>query len=112
MAAPKGNKNAARGFQFRDALEKAMKQDRPQALRKLAVELLDQAVAGNMDAIKEVANRLDGRPGQRVEIEHSDSQAAKMLAAEERLRRHRVGTLSAAIQDLDPGDDDLPAYMQ
>jgi hypothetical protein len=35
-------------------------------LRDIACQLLDQAAQGNLTAINEVADRLDGKPGQQI----------------------------------------------
>lgn len=64
MAAPKGNKNAAKGKQFQDALRRALNADGREGLKNIATKLVDAAEAGEGWAIKEVADRLDGRPRQ------------------------------------------------
>ena len=38
----------------------------PQALEKIADKLLDQAMKGEISAIKELADRLDGKPAQAI----------------------------------------------
>lgn len=68
--APKGNKNAARGRTWRDAIDRAMKRNRT-ALDKCADALLNAAMTGDMTALKELGDRLDGKPQQA--IEHSGS---------------------------------------
>ena len=61
-----GNKLAVGGRKekpFRDALIMALKEagdDRPR-LRKIAATLLDKAESGDMQAIKEFADRIDGK---------------------------------------------------
>jgi hypothetical protein len=57
---------------FRDALmlaikEAEAKESHPRALRRVAERLLDEAAAGNVQAIKEIADRLDGKVPQGVE---------------------------------------------
>lgn len=64
MAAPKGNKNAAKGKEFRDALRRAMCAEGRDALRKIATKLVDAAEDGEAWAIREIADRLDGKPSQ------------------------------------------------
>lgn len=66
MAAPKGNKNAAKGKQFQDALRRALNADGREGLKNIATKLVDAAEAGEGWAIKEVADRLDGKPAQVV----------------------------------------------
>ena len=75
--APNGNSNAAKGKAWRDELDKALKQyenkedgiERGQALRKVAIKVVEQALAGSKDAWQEIGNRLDGKAAQ--SIEHS-----------------------------------------
>jgi hypothetical protein len=66
-----GNQNASRGHRWRDAIEAAL--DRAgnaegsragmvAALGKLADKLVADALAGNVEARTEIANRLDGKP--------------------------------------------------
>jgi hypothetical protein len=62
----KGNKNAARGAEWREAVVKAIK--RGQGLDKLADVLVAKALDGDMVAIKEVGDRLDGKPKQQVDL--------------------------------------------
>jgi len=74
--APIGNRNAARGAEWRDALRKALKDyeasgiKRGQALRKIAEKLVEKALEGDMAAIVEIGNRLDGKPAQPVLGQH------------------------------------------
>lgn len=80
MGAPKGNKNASRERrQFRAALERAIAQyeadglPRGEALNRVTEKLLEQALAGEQWAVKEIADRLDGRPAQVVTGEDGGS---------------------------------------
>lgn len=65
MANPQ-SRGQQRDKPFRDALrmEIAEAEDNPRSLRKIAIKLLDQAAGGDVQAIKEVADRLDGKPAQ------------------------------------------------
>jgi len=69
----KGNTNAARGTEWRDAIRAVVKQyekgdiKRKTALRKIAETLIEKAIAGDMAAIKELGDRLDGKSGQSVQ---------------------------------------------
>ena len=72
MGAPVGNKNAS-GTQdaekpFRDALRRAIVQDDGKRLRGAAEKLLDLADAGEPWAVKELADRTDGKSKQQTEI--------------------------------------------
>ena len=62
--APKGNKNAARGSEWRDAVRKEVK--RGDNLNLLAKKLISMAAEGDIQAIKEVGDRLDGKPVQAI----------------------------------------------
>lgn len=74
--APVGNKNAARGKHWRDALkaelatfeDKKLKVKRGLALRRIARQVIRDAICGEMDAIREIGNRLDGKPVQSTEV--------------------------------------------
>jgi hypothetical protein len=69
MAAPIGNRNAQKGKVFFDALRKAMAEDDHLRVRKAANKLLDLAAEGEHWAIKELADRLDGKSSQENFIE-------------------------------------------
>jgi hypothetical protein len=77
MAAPLGNRNAQKGKVFFDALRKAMAEDDHLRVRKAANKLLDLAAEGEQWAIKELADRLDGKPAQETLFE-SKSDGALM----------------------------------
>ena len=69
-----GNANSGpkREKPFRDALMLAIKDAEAQpnhhrALRRVAERLLDEAAHGNVQAIKEIADRLDGKVPQGIE---------------------------------------------
>jgi hypothetical protein len=72
-----GNAPSGRGDKpnvlLRDALILELAQEAPDAdgaptpkLRLLARKLIDDAIAGNLPAAKEIADRVDGRPAQAV----------------------------------------------
>lgn len=79
--APTGNNNSGRGKTWRDALDKAVKQytckkasiKRGEALFKIATGVVEQALAGNVQAIQELGNRLDGKPHQSMDIGITDN---------------------------------------
>jgi hypothetical protein len=57
---------------FRDALNLAVNEKRPDGLHRLRViadRLVTAAEEGDITAIKEVADRLDGKPSQSHEVE-------------------------------------------
>ena len=62
-------KNAKR---FGEALDRAIAQDEGKQLRKAAESLLNLAANGEMSAIKELADRLDGKSHQSMDIGNPD----------------------------------------
>ena len=72
--APLGNRNSGRGTMFRDQITKIITQENetlPEKKRRLhrsAQTLLTQAAKGTEWALKELANRLDGKAIQGVEL--------------------------------------------
>lgn len=63
-----GNDNARRGKLWNDALRKAIASDDGLRLRKAAEKLLDEAAEGKPWAVREIADRLDGKAFQSVEL--------------------------------------------
>lgn len=72
MAAPQGNSNAKRGTEWREAIRAAVKRyesddiKRGQALERVAKKVVSMALDGDMQAIKEIGDRLDGRAVQAI----------------------------------------------
>jgi hypothetical protein len=66
MAAPIGNKNAAKSRLFEQALHRAIAQDEGVRIRKAAETLLDKAAEGEIWAVQMLADRLDGKPTQQI----------------------------------------------
>ena len=75
MANPRGQQ---RDKPFRDALrmEIASAGEDLKKLRKIALALLDKAESGDVQAIKEVADRLDGKPAQEQTVTIDDKRDA------------------------------------
>lgn len=69
--APKGNKNAAKAKIWSDAIRKAVVQK--QNIDKLAMALVEKALEGDISALKELGDRIEGKVAQSVEqsTEHS-----------------------------------------
>lgn len=63
-----GNNNPSRGKIWNDALRRAITQEDGRRLRLAAEQLLDKAADGEAWAIKELADRLDGKAFQSVEL--------------------------------------------
>ena len=72
MSAPVGNQNARRAKELRDALNYALNNfensaiKKGQALREIGRKLVEMALDGNLGAIKEIGDRLDGKPAQAI----------------------------------------------
>jgi len=70
MSAPSGNKNARRAKELRDALNFALNNfennaiKKGQALREIGMKLISMALDGNLAAIKEIGDRIEGKPAQ------------------------------------------------
>lgn len=67
MAAPKGNQNAKKAKVWSDAIRKALAGDKTR-INRLAQALLDKAESGDMAALKELGDRLEGKPVQAHEV--------------------------------------------
>jgi len=70
--APVGNQNASRGKRFASVLEKRIAELR--AMDGIVDALITKALDGDMSAIKEVADRLDGKPRQQVDLGGQDGE--------------------------------------
>ena len=89
--APKGNGNARRGKTWREALEFALRNyedkenevKRGEALRKIGKTLIQQAIAGDMAAIKEIGDRIDGKAVQVIDATIEEVTSAEQLTDEQ-----------------------------
>lgn len=76
MGAPIGNKNAAKAKVWHGAimraLQKRSKTDQLEALDDIAERLIDACSNGDLPALKELGDRLDGKPGQQIELSGTD----------------------------------------
>mgnify|MGYP001122098431 CR=1 FL=1 len=73
MGAPIGNKNAAKAKVWHAAIMRALERRKPaneriQAIDELADRLLDLVAAGDLGALKEFGDRLDGKPAQSLTV--------------------------------------------
>lgn len=113
--APPGNNNAVKKAPWRQALDRALKRDTRGLLDKAAQAVLEAAATGDLAAIKEIADRMDGRPAVAVQLEIGDSFATRMLAAEERLRIMNAGgqaALERVIEgELVEDEEEVPEWL-
>ena len=66
--APEGNTNSSKNNRlWAETIRRAVTQSDAQRLRKIAEALLTKAEEGDMAAIKELGDRLDGKPAQTVD---------------------------------------------
>jgi len=80
MGAPVGNTNAAHTKKpWQDAINRALEihkpADRRERLDALAASLVAKAMDGDMAALKEIGDRLDGKPKQQIEATGLDGGA-------------------------------------
>ncbi len=72
MPFEKGNQLGRNSYRWRDAINRALAQRSRKAmhdeLELLANKLIDMALAGDLGAIKEIGNRLDGMSAQSVAV--------------------------------------------
>jgi len=71
MAAPLGNQNATKAKPWADAIRRALaraeqNEGDPRSLNALADRLLTACQAGELQALKELGDRLDGKPAQAI----------------------------------------------
>ena len=68
----KGNVNAKKGKLFYDQLRKVLVQEDALKLRNIATKLVEAAEDGEPWAVKEIMDRMDGKPIQAQEITGAD----------------------------------------
>jgi hypothetical protein len=70
VGAPIGNQNARKERRlWGDTINRVLAQNDSEKLRKAAETLVDLAMAGDVSALRELGDRVDGKPKQ--EVEHS-----------------------------------------
>jgi len=67
--APIGNKNATKNKPWINALNRAIAQRDADDLRKIADKLISLAMEGDLNAIKELGDRLDGKATQGIDAD-------------------------------------------
>jgi hypothetical protein len=85
--APKGNNNAAKAKVWSAAIDRAVEKrygkDRVEALATLADKLLDNCEEGDMAALKELGDRLEGKAVQSTEMTFPQGNSAERLNDDE-----------------------------
>ena len=64
--APLGNKNASKNRPWSEAINRALLAEDGKKLRALADKLIDAAMEGDVTALKEIGDRIEGKPAQSV----------------------------------------------
>ena len=102
--APEGNTNSNRNNRlWGDTIRRAIIQGDANKLRKIADKLLEMAEQGDMQAIKELGDRLDGKPNQSIEQKTEVSGTLEVstrpkLTTEEWLPAHGLGTATGTAK--------------
>lgn len=84
-----GNKNAAKGKIWTAAIERALKKLDKKGLNALdaaAESLVKQAIAGDLMALKEIGDRLEGKPAQSMTLSSDPDKPLVVLSKVEALR--------------------------
>jgi len=68
MAAPEGNNNATKNKYWSDALRKHITQN-PEDLAAAAKAIFAKAKDGDVGAMKEIGDRLEGKPAQAIDLD-------------------------------------------
>jgi hypothetical protein len=73
MAAPLGNQNAAKARLWTAAIERALERRKPaneriKAIDELADKLINSCYKGELSALQELGNRLEGKPAQGITV--------------------------------------------
>jgi hypothetical protein len=96
--APEGNTNSSKDNRlWANTIRRAVAQSDGDRLRKIAEALLDKAAEGDISAIRELGDRLDGKAQQYVEQRTELSGGVEVstrpqLTKEEWLAAHGLGT--------------------
>ena len=75
-----GNQNARKGKLFYDALRVALVQEDRKKLRKITEKLVEAAEEGEPWAVKEIMDRMDGKPVNTTELSGKDGGDIRVLA--------------------------------
>lgn len=100
MARPKGSENKDKPFREALRLELAAIGEDQKALRRIARNLIKlaggdaEAIDGGLAAIKEIADRLDGKPAQAIENGEGGAFEVSLKASKEQ----RDAAVSAALR--------------
>ncbi len=66
--APIGNQNARKAKTWEGAIRRVLAENDGEKLRAMAEKIVNEALAGNVSALKEVGDRLDGKAAQSLTL--------------------------------------------
>ena len=101
--APKGNKNQSKTKPWTEALTRALLEKDGKKLRAIADKLVEEAMDGDIQAIKEIGDRVEGKAMQSVEQKtelsgHIEYAERPKLTKEEWLKAHGLGTAAGSAE--------------
>jgi len=83
MGAPIGNQNAAKAKKWAAAVERALCKRSGKALAEALDELADKFIAaveaGDINGYRELADRLDGKPAQQLQVSGDADEPLRIL---------------------------------
>lgn len=91
MGAPIGNKNATKNKPWSDALTRALMAEDGKKLRALAERLVEKALEGDVPALREIGDRMDGKPTQAITGADGEPLFGPLVAGAESLRTSLKG---------------------
>ena len=110
MAAPKNPIGAKSDKLWRDAVMRAVRRREngkgPQALERMADKVVEQALEGNMAAIKEIGDRLDGRAATSASVAAVVSDAPQDAGQVDRLEvaRRLAWLLNEGLEEVEEAE--------
>jgi len=85
MGAPVGNKNATKNRPWAEAINRALLAEDGKKLRALADRLIDRALEGDVTALKEIGDRMDGKAAQAITGADGGDIVVHLLSADAQL---------------------------
>lgn len=80
MGAPVGNTNSkADNRLWGNTIRRAIAQGDPDRLRRIADKLLHMAEEGDLGAVKELGDRLDGKPAQSLDVGNKNGEPFQLI---------------------------------
>jgi len=102
MAAPQGNTNATKNKAWTDALRRELEGNQnADKLKRMAQKLVSLAVEeGNMQAFKEIGDRLEGKPAQAIDATIANPDGSNIEASTDiEIARKLAFVLDKALKD-------------